>query len=628
MDAPTDSNIRPEEGLDNVANDDVDNSNEDDDGDSTTRDGIPNNENSILSDDVDEECKIEHIDDDNNGPDLPPATIEDINNEIDKNQKRIDSINTLTPPTPFNYAEFEQKEDDDVKDKMNQKSAAAVARSGRDSIYEPSREDIESEGRSLPPAVRRTPPVSLPRDTNVNSVELQDDHESITSTTGDDYQNIQQHSTDVPILEATLVDDTNDPIYDATLIWEPNSTHNHSKAKEGLIRTKRLQRVVGTTAMLLILILGAIIGGVDQTIDNIVLFRVSFGIILAIFGLSQLFVAATLHQNRNNVLLELYQPVLLALFSIAGAVATFASFMFALPEYDISCALRQPVIFTCFTFMGNILLARSYRIGCIMGCPTNSDNNKSTKSTVRIRMNVTKALSRISKLGRFVSSCGKLKTIPSTSLMDTMLVTLILMIPQIILQIINLSIPSVRTESEEVFEGVYVCQSDTRPSFLIIGIVLVLLPILLALVLNTNGEGAIPDQFKEFDEILSSLFVSSCIIIITLPPATMVRDQVPEAYAYLMSAAVLGFTLPWRYFLGWKSLSRSYSSIDAGSGYDSGRLKAAEDSTNMRITSIFICYGLPNKLYTITSNIKPILFSFLRCTLTRTSRNTNLRQAT
>lgn len=107
---------------------------------------------------------------------------------------------------------------------------------------------------------------------------------------------------------------------------------------------------------------------------------------------------------------------------------------------------------------------------------------------------------------------------------------------------------------------------------------MILLPILLALVLNTNGEGAIPDQFREFDEVVSSLFVSSCIIVITLPPATMVRDQVPEAYAYLMSAAVLGFTLPWRYFLGWKSLSRSYSSIDVGSGYDSGRLKAAEDS--------------------------------------------------
>ena len=109
MDAPTDSNISSEEGLDNAANDDDDNSNENDDGGGTTSDGIlQHHENSILgSDDDNEECKIEHIDDDNNGPNLPPAVIEDINNEIDKNQKRIDSINTLTPPIPFNYSEFE-----------------------------------------------------------------------------------------------------------------------------------------------------------------------------------------------------------------------------------------------------------------------------------------------------------------------------------------------------------------------------------------------------------------------------------------------------------------------------------------------------------------------------------------
>ena len=75
MDAPTDSNIRPEEGLDNVANDDVDNSNEDDGGTTTRDDGTLNNENnSILASHDNEECKIEHIDDDNNnGPDLPPA---------------------------------------------------------------------------------------------------------------------------------------------------------------------------------------------------------------------------------------------------------------------------------------------------------------------------------------------------------------------------------------------------------------------------------------------------------------------------------------------------------------------------------------------------------------------------
>jgi len=49
MDAPTDSNISSEEGLDNTANDDDDNSNENDDGGGTTSDGILQlHENSTL----------------------------------------------------------------------------------------------------------------------------------------------------------------------------------------------------------------------------------------------------------------------------------------------------------------------------------------------------------------------------------------------------------------------------------------------------------------------------------------------------------------------------------------------------------------------------------------------------
>jgi len=344
MEMPTNNNV------DDVANDDSSISRLNDV--CTTQESILDvNYDTVVSSpenyDV-EECKIEYHGD-NDGPDLPPAVIEDITNDITKTQTRIESISNISPPTPF---EFEKDDAIDVlKKKMNQKPAAAVVTSDRDSIiYEPTREDIESEGRTpLPPMVIRSP-------YRVSSVESQDDYESITSMTGDDNENIQ-HSTDVPILEATLVDDSNDPVYDATLVWEP-VTHNNNAAKDGVRKTKILQRVLGM-AMLLIIALAAIIGSLDQ---SSVIFRTCFGIILGIFGCIQLYIAATLYQNRSNVLLELYQPVLLALFSIAGALTTISSFMFALPEYDISCALRQPIMFTCLTFMGNILIARTWRI--------------------------------------------------------------------------------------------------------------------------------------------------------------------------------------------------------------------------------------------------------------------------
>ena len=122
----TTNNISSEEGLDNSVNDDNNNSNEDGGGGGIT--AMVSSTMKILS--LHQMLLMRNakqsIDDDNNGPDLPPAVIEDISNDIDKSQKRIDSINTLTPPIPFNYAEFENDDDDVAKDKMNLKPAAST----------------------------------------------------------------------------------------------------------------------------------------------------------------------------------------------------------------------------------------------------------------------------------------------------------------------------------------------------------------------------------------------------------------------------------------------------------------------------------------------------------------------
>ena len=295
------------------------------------------------------------------------------------------------------------------------------------------------------------------------------------------------------------------------------------------------------------------------------IFRACYGTIIAILGCIQLYVAAILYQHRNNLLLELYQPVWLSLFAICGALATFSSFMFSLPEYDISCALRQPIIFTCLTFMGNILIVRTWRIGCIMGVSQSfreDDNNgragKIETSITTSRLAIMKLLSRISSWRGFISSCGKKKSFSNTGIRckitfaDSVWVVMVLMIPQIILQIINLSIPNIRLESVEVYEEVYLCESDTGSWSLIVGLVLVITPFFLSLLLNTKGDGAVPDQFRELSEIASSLLASFCILIITLPTATIIKDIAPEAYAYLMGASVLSFTLPYASNIAWK----------------------------------------------------------------------------
>jgi len=288
------------------------------------------------------------------------------------------------------------------------------------------------------------------------------------------------------------------------------------------MKERRLQRILGTVAVLV-------------RLSIMKIFRACYGTIIAIFGCIQLYVAVILYKHRNNLLLELYQPVWLALFAISRALTTFASFMFALPEYDISCALRQPIIFTCLTFMGNILIVRAWRIGCIMGVSQSfirEDNNNGRVGRIETsitmsRLAIMKVLSRISSWRGFISSCGKKKSTSNTGIRrkitfaDSVWVVMVLMIPQIILQIINLSIPNVRLESVEVYEEVYLCESDTGSWSLIVGLVLVITPFFLSLLLNTKDDGAVPDQFRELSEITSSLFASCCILIITLPTATI-----------------------------------------------------------------------------------------------------------
>ena len=120
-----------------------------------------------------------------------------------------------------------------------------------------------------------------------------------------------------------------------------------------------LGRTIGIISLLLIIALAASIASFDTTTTtydssniDIIKFRACFGVILAIFTCAQLYVAIKLYKNRSNSLIELFQPVSLALFAIAGTIVTVTCFTFALPECDVSCAIRQPIILVCISFMG------------------------------------------------------------------------------------------------------------------------------------------------------------------------------------------------------------------------------------------------------------------------------------
>lgn len=130
-------------------------------------------------------------------------------------------------------------------------------------------------------------------------------------------------------------------------------------------------------------------------------------------------------------------------------------------------------------------------------------------------------LSKISYWVNYVSSCGRNRTKTSDirkmiTCSDSIRVTLVLILPQIILQIINVSLQSTRMYSVEVTNGVYICESDSGIALLIFGIVLAVVPFILSLLLNIESLG-MPDKFREYDEVWNSMISSVCILIITLP---------------------------------------------------------------------------------------------------------------
>ena len=324
----------------------------------------------------------------------------------------------------------------------------------------------------------------------------------------------------------------------------------------------RTRKIIVLVAALVCVGLVTAIGALGHQ-SSVISFRACFGTLLALIGCAQLYVSVALFNNRENSLLQLTQPIALSLFALSGAIATFGSFTLALPENDVACALRQPIILTCISLMGSISVARACRIGCLVSPSLSLASSKEAQvDRVQLaRTNVMKVVSKLSGWSSVMGSCGKCRMgsdngattnriRKQVTVADSMRVVAVLMIPQVLVQVINLSVSSIRMQSVEVYDDIYACQSDTGPLFLIFGIVLAVAPFFVALLLNVKSEG-MHDVFREFDQILACGKTCIGVLVITLPTVGMISHIIPNAYAYLLAASLLSFLLPLCYQIAW-----------------------------------------------------------------------------
>ncbi len=350
-----------------------------------------------------------------------------------------------------------------------------------------------------------------------------------------------------------------------------------------------LQHYTAAGGLALLVALAAVIGSVDSTTS----FRVCFGVLLLMLGVAQLQLAVDLYKRRNNLLLQLFQPISLSLLVTAGAIATIASFLFAFPEYDATCALRQPIILTSITFMGNLLIGRAWRIESNIGSTATFAATGGEIDSVGVaRMKVMNVLRTLSQLGGYVGS-GRRGKMGS----NMIFVVLVLLVPQLVLQIVNLSVPSVRMGSIEMIddEGHFICESETGPFVLILGIVLASMPFAISLLINIESKG-MPDKFRELGEIAASMTSSFWMLLGMLPAVGMLGKTQPNAHAYLLAASVLSCVLPLSYNIAQTRLQNVSMSTDlakagANNGIQGTSLPRQMTRTSPNLSSLSSCDG-------------------------------------
>eukprot|EP00984_Skeletonema_dohrnii_P021789 scaffold10970_cov83-Skeletonema_dohrnii-CCMP3373.AAC.2 len=251
--------------------------------------------------------------------------------------------------------------------------------------------------------------------------------------------------------------------------------------------------------------------------------------------------------------------------------------------------------------MENLLIGRAWRIGSIISSTATfaaSGNEIDTLGMARLK--VMNALSKLSQLGRYVRSCGREKIGTSNSgirraitFVDSIFVAIVLLIPQLLLQIVNLSVPSVRMGSVEILEGegnyTYTCESGAGPYVLIVGIVLAAIPFAISLLINIESKG-IPDNFRELDDIVASMTSSFWMLLATLPTVGMIGQTQSNARAYLLAASVLSFVLPLSYNIAQTRLQNVMSTGRARGNANSKQGSSIQRQTK-RTSSSSSCDG-------------------------------------
>ena len=186
--------------------------------------------------------------------------------------------------------------------------------------------------------------------------------------------------------------------------------------------------------------------------------------ILGFFVLLQLVLLLFVYKHRNHSTLKLHQPGSLMAYGVLAALATSSCILF-IPLNNTTCILRDFFICTPITIMGNILVARSWRINTLMtpvlGIGHEEEKNSTNvKLRRRLKKLVLKFLTNIIETSNGKrNSNNKRKSFHQTvTVRKLWFLATILSAPQLVVQLCKLFTPSLQSELDLVTA---VCQESS-----------------------------------------------------------------------------------------------------------------------------------------------------------------------
>ena len=294
--------------------------------------------------------------------------------------------------------------------------------------------------------------------------------------------------------------------------------------------------------------------GVGDVSDNFLIF---FGCVLGTILLLQLALAAVVFKYRESSNLKLHQPHVLLAYVIIAAFAT-GSCILLVPFNDISCMLQDFFLMLPITFMGNILVARSWRVNILMTPALGIGRDDETSGAKRRRaikqrvLNcltaiVTMKLSLKRRVGSEGRGGGRRSSISTkrnslrqeVTLRQLVFLTVALSMPQLVVQMCKLCIPSLRSELAEDDMYSYCEESRGGQAMQRLGYALSIIPLFILMLLSMYSGGLPLLKMYARSVQIAALFVL-IVAFISIPAIAFAMSV--ETMVYLQSCIILTFT--------------------------------------------------------------------------------------